>query len=156
MKDTHIIELLDNMPLAELTVSQRETARVHAAACDSCRRALDAAELLSLTLHERAAVVVEPSPFFQTRVLAALREQQANNVPALLRFWRNAGKLVSSMAITTAALAVLSFFVVPATKPAEQTANALTAEAVLFDQGVDDVTYEQVLSTIYSEEDEAR
>jgi hypothetical protein len=156
MKDTHIIELLDSMPLAEVDATQREYMRVHAGGCASCQRALEAAELVSLTMHARAAIVVEPSPFFQTRVLAALREQQASNVPALLRFWRNAGKLVSSMAVTTAALAALSFFVVPASTPADQTATAYSAEAVLFDQGGDDLSYEQVLSTIYSEEDEAK
>jgi hypothetical protein len=158
MKDTHIIELLDSMPLVEIDADQRSLMRTHADGCDSCRSALAAAELVSLTLQVRAATTVEPSPFFQTRVLAALREQQANtSVPALLRLWRSAGKLVASMAVTTAALAALSFLVVPASSPVDQTATMSSqAEAVLFDQGNEDLSYEQVLSTIYSVEDEAK
>lgn len=156
MNDTHIIELLDNNPLAEIDESRRSIMRAHAAGCDACGRALAAAELVSVTLHERMGVTVEPSPFFQTRVLAALREQQAANVPVLLRFWRSAGKLVSSMAITAAALAALSFLVVPPSNQVDQTASAYSAEAVLFEQGSDELSYEQVLSAIYTDEDEAK
>jgi hypothetical protein len=108
-------------------------------------------------MRERAQVVVEPSPFFQTRVMAALREQQAvENVPAFLRLWRSSRALVSSMALTTAALGVLSFvFAAPATTALDQTASAYSAESVLFDQGGDDqLTYEQVLNAIYTDDED--
>src|ERR1700730_17197037 len=110
MKETHIIDILDNSPLASLTEKELLTLRSHAESCLSCGRAYEAAQLSTLLLKERAAESIEPSPFFQTRVLAALREQRASNsVPVLSRLWKSAGALVSSMALTTAALAAFSF-----------------------------------------------
>jgi hypothetical protein len=113
--------------------------------------------LANTVIKNRTQTVIEPSPFFQTRVLAALRERQAEeNVPALRRLWKSAGALVSSMAVATVALAALSFTVPTLGPTTEQTATAYSAESVLLDQGDDDqVTYEQVLSAIY-EDDEAK
>jgi hypothetical protein len=157
MTDKHIVELLDSISLVELTSDQLGMVRVHTDSCGSCKQAFEAALLTSVAIRQRAGVAVEPSPFFQTRVLAALREQQASNsVPALLRIWQNAGKFVKSMALTTAALAALSFFVAPTSNTADQTLAAQSAEALIFDQGSDDLTYEQVLTAIYAEEDEAK
>src|SRR5215510_8666968 len=99
-------------------------------------------------MQSRAQAKIEPSPFFQTRVMAAWREQQAvESTPAIWRLWSSAKALVSTMAVTTAALAVLSF-VMPAAPAADQTASALSAESVIMGQASDDqVTYEQVLNT---------
>ena len=90
--------------------------------------------------------------------MAALREQQAvESVPAMLRLWKSARALVSSMAVTTAALAVLSFVLPGPAVADDQTASAYSAESVIMDQGSDEqMSYEQVLSTIYAEEDEAK
>jgi hypothetical protein len=156
MKDKHIIDILDDTPLRNLSGAQLDFVRSHSLECAACRNAYDAARLSSVVLAERVQTVVEPSPFFQTRVMAALREQQAvESVPAWLRLWRSAGALVSSMAVATVALAALSF-AVPAAAP-EQTATAYSADAVILDQGSDDqLSYEQVLSTIYADEDEGK
>jgi hypothetical protein len=60
------------------------------------------------------------------------------------------------MAVTTAALAVLSFMM-PATPAVDQTASAMSAESVIMGQASDEqMSYEQVLATIYEDEDEAR
>ena len=161
MKENHIIELIESVPLANLTNEQLVMVRAHSEACESCSRAYEAARLSTLAIKERVAVDFEPSPFFQTRVMAALREQQAReSVPAIVRLWKSARVLVSSMAVTTAALAALSF-VVPANTASsnEETAalSAYSAEGVILGSSSDDqLTYEQVLSTIYSEEDEAK
>jgi hypothetical protein len=102
-------------------------------------------------------VEVEPSPFFATKVLARLREQQAENVPTMIRLWRSASFLVSSMALTTAALAVISFVVPgPATGSTETVATAYSAESVILGDEEDQLSYEQVLSTIYPEQEEAK
>jgi hypothetical protein len=163
MKKTHIIDILDNSPLASLTESELLTVRSHAESCPPCRRAYEAAQLSTLLIKERAAETIAPSPFFQTRVLAALREQQeSNNVPVLSRLWKSAGALVSSMAVTTAALAALSFLAPGAgSSTSQETTAALTpysAEAVVLnqDQSDDQLTDEQVLSAIYADPDEAR
>ena len=159
MKEKHITELLDSASIAALSESELIEVRAHAKECTSCRDAYEAASLSALVLKSRAQTTIEPSPFFQTRVLAALREPQAvENEPAMLRLWKSARALVSSMAVTTAALAVLSF-VLPAqvTAVVDQATSVYSAEAVILDQDFEEpMTYEQVLSTIYDDEEEAR
>lgn len=156
MKDKHITEVLDNVALANLSPSELDEIRVHVRDCEPCGNAFAAAQLSALVIKERAQAVIEPSPFFQTRVMAAIREQQAaESVPAMWRLWKSARGLVSSMALTTAALAVLSFMVsAPATTTSDQTASALTAESVIFGQDADDLTYEQVMNAIYADDED--
>jgi len=157
MKDKHIIDVLDNTSIASLSESELSEVQAHARECVSCREAYEAARLTGVVLQSRAQTKIEPSPFFQTRVMAAWREQQAvESVPAMLRLWRSTRALVSSMAVTTAALAALTFMLPAQTTPStDQTASMLSAESVIL--GSDDqVSYEQVLSTIYEDDDEAR
>ena len=159
MKDKHITEILDNASMAALSESQLSEVRAHALECGSCRSAYEAARLSAVVLKSRAEVVIEPSPFFQTRVMAALREQrEAESVPALFRLWKSAKVLVSTMALTTAALGALSFSLPGTTvTPEEQTASVYSEESVIMGQNADDqMSYEQVLSTIYEDGDDAR
>jgi hypothetical protein len=159
MKEKCITEILDNAPIANLSENELNEIRTHAQGCESCRGAYEAARLSAVVLKSRAQVAIEPSPFFQTRVMAALREQQAlESVPAMWRLWGSAKALVSSLAVTTAALAVLSFVLpAPATSVVDQTASVYSAESVIMDQSSEEqMTYEQVLSTIYADDDEAR
>jgi anti-sigma-K factor RskA len=159
MKDKHITEILDNASIAALSESELNEVHAHVLECMSCRSAFEAARLSAVVLKSRAQVTVEPSPFFQTRVMAALREQQAvESVPAMLRLWRSAKVLVSTMAVTTAALAVVSF-IQPSqtTTVGDQTASADSAYSVIMDQDTDDqMSYEQVLNTIYEDDGDAR
>jgi hypothetical protein len=163
MKEQHIIDILENAPLARLDESQMRAIRIHVESCAACARAYRLAQLSTLLIKERAAESVELSPFFQTRVLAAFREQQAvNHVPAFRRLWRSAGALVSSMALTTAALAAFTLLGPGSTMPtpAETSAvlNPYSAEAVVLDSSPneDQMSYGQVLGTIYAEVEEAR
>jgi anti-sigma-K factor RskA len=159
MKDMHITEILDNASIATLSESELNEIRAHALECMSCREAFEAARLSAMVIKSRVEATIEPSPFFQTRVMAALREQQAvESVPAMLRLWRSAKVLVSTMAVTTAALAVVSFIQPSQTTPVvDQTASAYSAYSVIMDQNTDDqMSYEQVLSTIYEDDDDAR
>lgn len=160
MKQNHIIDILEKGPLADLTESEVRTISVHAESCSACRSAYEAARMSTLLIKERAAETMEPSPFFQTRVLAAWRERQASdNVPAFSRLWKSAGALVSSMALTTAALAALSFVAPGAgTATSQNTASDLSpysAEAVVFnqDQSDDQMTDDQVLKAIYADDE---
>ncbi|MGH9901424.1 MAG: hypothetical protein ACRD68_06375 [Pyrinomonadaceae bacterium] len=163
MKDEHVIDILESAPFAGLGESELASVRAHAARCPECRRAYDAARVSSLLLKERAAAGIEPSPFFQTRVMAALRERQAaNEAWSFGRLWRAAGALVSGMAATVALLAGLTFLS-PVTQTNDDlavTASPYAAEEVVIapdDLSNGEMTYEQVLTTIYeSGEDEAR
>jgi hypothetical protein len=161
MRDEHIKGMLDAAPLASLGESELAAARAHAEVCEECRLALEAARVSSLMLRERAGETFEPSPFFQTRVLAALRERRAAEEGWTFgRLWKSAGLLVSSMTATVAALVVLTFVAPQQTAETPELASAgapLTAESLLLDvadAGDDEITYEQVLSTLYGSEDE--
>jgi len=159
MRAKHITEILDNASLASLSENELTEVRAHVVACESCRKAYEAARISTVVLKSRAQTVIEPSPFFQTRVLAALREQQAmESVPAMLRLWRSAKAVVSTMAVTTAALAFVSFVLPSQSTPAtDQNASVYSAYSVIMDQSADDqMTYDQVLGTIYEDDDDAR
>ncbi|HMG76309.1 MAG TPA: hypothetical protein VK582_22740 [Pyrinomonadaceae bacterium] len=160
MKDEHIISMLESRPLS---ADENDFAqiRAHASICESCRKAYEAADVSSLLLKARANETFEPSPFFQTRVLAALREQQAENQTwAWSRLWRTAAGLASSMVATVAILAILTF-VIPGTQTTEsQTAapfaNAYSAEAVVLDDNAapdDQLSDNDVLATLYDADD---
>jgi len=158
MKEKHITEILDNASIVSLSESELNEIRAHAEDCVSCRGAYEAARLSAVVIRSRVKSTIEPSPFFHTRVMAALREQQAvESVPAMLRLWGSAKSLVSSMAVATAALAVLSFALPsPAIPASDQAVSAYSAESVLLGQANDDqMSYEQVMSTIY-DDDEAK
>lgn len=161
MKENHIIELLENRSFASLNESERTAIQAHAANCTSCARAYEATKIASALLRERAVEVVEPSPFFHTRVLAALRERH-NEVPAFKRLWQTAGALVSSMTATVALLAVLSF-VTPGTQTsgtahASET-NGYSAEEVILNQNDlqdEQASDAQVLTTLYADDSGTR
>jgi hypothetical protein len=156
MKDNHIIDILDSTPIGKLDESQLRIVRGHVNDCISCASAYDAALLMSTVIQARTETVVEPSPFFATKVLAAIREQETSNVSVMLRLWQSAKLLVSSMAVTTAALAVMSV-VVPGQGSSETaTLSPYSAEAVILNDEVEQMTYEQVLNTIYADEEEAK
>ena len=159
MKVEHIIEILDSSPLNGLSAEQQKIVQTHIRDCVPCESAYKAATASSVVLRERAHTVVEPSPFFQTRVMAAWRERQAaENAPVLSRLWKSAGALVSAMAVTTAALAALSFIVpAPVSTSSDETATAYSADSVLLGQASDDqMSYDQVLNAIYVDGDEGK
>jgi anti-sigma factor RsiW len=161
MRGEHIKDLLDNSPLASLDDERLAAVRSHAEECGECARALLAAQVSSAMLRARAAEAFEPPPFFQTRVLAALRERQAaaNESWSFARLWKTAGLLASSMAASVVVLGALTF-VVPQQQPAAQVASAdpYSADEVIFD-GADanaaQVSYDQVLTTLYGADDGA-
>jgi hypothetical protein len=161
MRDEHIKGMLDATALASLGKAELAAARAHAEGCADCRHAFDAAQAASLMLRARAAETFEPSPFFQTRVLAALRERRAAEEGWTFgRLWKSAGLLVSSMAATVAALAVLTFVAPQEQAGAQELASGAqpyTAEALILDDaeaGDAQMTYDQILTTLYESDDE--
>jgi anti-sigma factor RsiW len=160
MRDEHIKDMLDHASLASLSESELARARAHAAACDECSRAYAAARASASMLASRAAESFEPSPFFQTRVLAALRERQRAGAESwsFSRLWKAAGLLVSSMAASVAMLAALTFLV-PQQTSSQQVAFAdtYTADNLIFSQSdaSDRDSYDEVISMLYGADDAA-
>ena len=164
MNNNHITDMLDSSSLRNLSERDLLAIRAHIEGCVQCHRAYEAAQISALLVKECADEAVENfgsvNPFFQTRVLAAWREQQAiMSVSAFRRLWSTTGALFASMAATTAALAALTLFV-PSSEPASQQTAALvpySAEAVVLDQDQDSqLTDDQTLSAIYADDDEGK
>lgn len=162
MKDEHIISLIESRPLASLSETDLAAIRVHTDHCSDCLGAFQAAQVSTLLLKERAAESFDPSPFFQTRVMASLRERQAAGALTplwtLARLWRSAGALASSMLATVAALAVLTF-VIPGNElgtaqPVSSLVHNYSAEEVILDETAESdeiLSDDQLLTTIYGE-----
>jgi hypothetical protein len=100
MNSEHILDWLERGPLHELSAAERAQVRTHCAACPACRQAYAAAQLAQTLCEARAAIMVEPPPFFATRVLAAARAQHmAAETPLFARYWQAARGLVAGMAL---------------------------------------------------------
>jgi hypothetical protein len=164
MKQDHITDILDNAPVASLSESEMQTIRAHVSTCAECERAFAAAQLSALLMKERTSEAAQnalnANPFFQTRVIAAWREQQASvGAWSLRRLWNATGALVASMAATTAVLAVLAF-AAPSADTTSQVQAAVvpySAETVVLDQDQDNqLTNDQVISAIYADDDEGK
>lgn len=168
MEERHFTEMLDGAPFASLGERELTEARAHAEGCVDCRHALDAARTSSLLLAARAEETFEPSPFFQTRVLAALRERRAaEEWWSFGRLWKSAGALVASMTAAVALLAALTF-VAPDAPPSPDDAelavasNAYSPDGSAADDSIllsDDtatggVSDGQVLTTLYGQPDD--
>ena len=160
MPDTHIIRRLADKPFDSLNGDDIASVESHIAICDECRSAYDAARIAAGLIQARMAETVDVGPFFQTRVMAAIREGRLSpEEPPLVRMWRAAGALVSTIALLLVMLAGMTIFSKSTdsqmlTVAASQ--NLYSPEYVVLergDPGDDELATDQVVSTIYDLED---
>ncbi|HET6961782.1 MAG TPA: hypothetical protein VFJ27_04780 [Terriglobia bacterium] len=156
MNENHIVNFLESRSLGSLNASELEMIKVHTAACPECLLAYQAAQASLLLLRERASVGVEPPPFFQTRVMAALREQKlAPKRLGFLPVWQIARPLVASMGAFVVLLLALTFFTNSSGPPTETSdlasLNDGAPEWVIVgsDDAGDEMTYSQALTVLY-------
>jgi len=155
MKENHIVNLLESRSLGSLSVAELEMIHAHTAACSECLLAYQAAQASLRLLQERASVIVEPPPFFQTKVMAAIREQKlAPKRFGFLNVWQTARPVVASMGVFVAMLLALTFFnsFEPPTEPSDlASVNDSAPEWVILDSddAGDEMTYSQALTVLY-------
>lgn len=154
MRENHITRLLQERPLGSWTEAELQLVKTHTAVCSACLNAYVAAEASLGLLQERASVVVEPSPFFQNRVLAAIREK--NLAPTRIEFlnlWRTARPLVASMGAFVIMLLMLTFFTdtLQSEPPDLASMNDNSPEWVVVERDEDaaDLTDGQALTVLY-------
>lgn len=158
MRENHITKLLDERH-SDLSATERAAIDGHIASCAECRRAYEAAQLSGQLLRQRAAVADTVPPFFQTRVLAAIRERQLTPEPfAFWRMWQAARLLVGGMALAVVLLVGTTFFV-NGSAPQVGEGNSVTASADASDQlllgaSPEDVSDSQALAVLYDADDE--
>ena len=163
MRDNHIVTMLDAKPVGQLTEDELSVIKAHAALCPACLRAFEAARASDSLIRARAGQVIDVSPFFKTRVMAAIRERELQpELPALARMWKAAGALVSMMAALVVVLVGLTIFSYSPDLQMQGTEiatsqNIYSPEYVVLERGDledDPIAYDQVLGTIYDAEDE--
>ena len=163
MQETHIIDIIEQRGVAGLSETEIAKIEIHIALCSDCGRAYRAAQVSDSLVRARAGESVEASPFFSTRVMAALRERELSpELPALLRMWKSAGALISAMAVLVVVLVGLTIFdtnSIPQVQASDLAAiqNIYSPEYVVFgeadniDEGI--LQYDQVLTTVYGSEE---
>jgi predicted anti-sigma-YlaC factor YlaD len=133
-----------------LTPGVRATIEAHGANCPDCREAYVAAIAAQELIGARAAQVIEPSPFFATRVMAVIRERGARRelTMAGLAATNNALRAALSAMILLVMLlfAVTLYFGGREVGELEQ-----PTESALLDEGDagDDLSDLQVMSILY-------
>lgn len=161
MRDEHIIDLLDATPVTRLGDDERSRVEAHARECAACARAWDAARVAASLVEARARETVEPSPFFRTRVMAAVRERNAAaEENGLARMWRAARTVVLGMAASVALLAGAAVVLPPAPPPQPYTAvvdgTPYSADLNLIEQAdstPSDLSDDQLVAILYESED---
>jgi hypothetical protein len=158
MREEHIIALLERDRFSDLPGGERARITTHCESCEPCRQAYQATIVAADLLQTRAAEVVEPSPFFATRVMARIREEQ--QVPSLFNLsalWQTARGLVFSAVAAVVLLAGLTFVAPPDRRVAALSSGANSTEAVVFaDQspGLEEISSnEQLMDVVFTGEE---
>jgi hypothetical protein len=153
----HIIDILDAVRFDALSETELAVINKHSADCadcGDCRSAFQAARISAAVLKfEAEESVFEPTPFFQTKVMAALREQQETSRRSIWDFWRvwqASGPLVSLMVLVVAGLMFASVLA-PVTHGDTMASFGDESEAVIFEQDntLRDISNEQVFPVIF-------
>ena len=159
MKSKHITEILNQTAFAELSPDELAAIDRHNAGCPPCAKSFEAARVSSMLLQVRAAEArsVEPSPFFQAKVLNALREKQNLRTPIrAFRRWWQASAVPVFMMLLTAAIFISLTVMAPQSNANDSTAelsnfNLYSTDAVILNQKAPrDLTTEQVFQVIYA------
>ena len=161
MRRDHIIWMLEENSVRRLSESEIALIGSHTAGCSDCLKAYTAARVSTALMQARAHEIEQPSPFFEKRVMASLREKRLSPaVTTLLSVWKAAGALVYSMAALIVVLVSFSLFVEGSGSEGEFDPTTVQAayspEDVLLEQGElteDAIPYDQVLMTVYDSGD---
>jgi hypothetical protein len=161
MNDKHILEILDGKRFTELGENELGRIEIHSARCSDCLHAFEAARISSVLLNIRAETDrVAPSPFFEAKVLNAIRESQNLRKPiaAFRRWWQASYPLVCSMFLVVFGFIALTFIAPKSNShEADSAYNLYSTDSVILNQNSPRiVTEEQALEVIYSTKPDAK
>ena len=161
MRCRQVRKAIDSNMSGQIERDQRLAMLAHSEECAECRQALDSAAISASLIRARALQEIEPSQFFKTRVLAAIRERAVTTArQSAVRMWPSARAVVFSMFAFVALLLALNLL---APKRLEQTAvidpgrNAYSIERVVLEDtnsaSDESLTSGQVLDTVFAQGD---
>lgn len=157
MNSEHITKILDETRFADLTEREISDINAHAENCSPCAAAWQAARVSHRLFADAATQVFAPTPFFETRILAALREKQtlAKPIAAFWRWWHASSAVVLPILLVVITLAALTIFA-PKSQPIHATASDdFSTDTVIF-QGNNldqELTTAQAMQIIYEQRD---
>ena len=155
MKSKHITTILDETPFKDLNREQLAEINSHTENCARCQSAFQASRISSALMKNRSPEVFEPSPFFETKVLAALREKQivAKPIAAFWRWWQASSVVVFPILLVVITLMALTFFTPKQQVQATASTDEFSTEQIIF-QGNDfnrELTTSQAMQIIYEQ-----
>ena len=159
MKSKHILDILDNSQFADLGPEELALIETHSADCAECRLAYASARVSSTMFSARAVenARLEPTPFFQAKVMNAIREKGSirKQAAAFRRWWQASYAMVSGMLVIVFVLMGLVIFAPNSGETTETQAvvpsNLFPTDAVILNQrNSRDLTTEQVFQVIYT------
>jgi hypothetical protein len=156
MKNGHISDLIENNGVAGLNATDKALVESHVAECAACADAFRKLEVANVLIRTRLMESIEPSPFFSTRLMAAVRAKRVEaDGQTLWGLWRMARGLVTGMAATVVLLGGLTFFSGANQLGVESASitspGASSPEQVLFQDGYQAVNYDP--TTVLGPED---
>lgn len=162
MRNEHILDILDEKAFVDLSRTDLSRIESHAGICPDCARAFDAARISAFLLKAEPLEDFAPSPFFQTRVLASLRQRQEkiNPFAALARLWKASATLVVMMMAVVIGLIALTAFAPRINGTASAVNNNLildgfSTDIVIMNERlpVKEPTNEQIFQIVYGTSD---
>lgn len=138
----HILDLLDEKPFAELTAEELRKIEHHCKTCLSCKQAFRAArisfELLQAKRTEKlVSQVLFASPFFHTRVIAALNQEKAKISQVFTLWWRASAPLILLFLLFVISLLGLKMVL-------SSSSSDLMADSI---KNFDDISGSEIIST---------
>ncbi len=162
MKSRHITEILDKAAFVELSEKDLTIVRLHMKDCLKCQQAFEAARVSSVLLEAQSEIA--PSPFFQAKVMNALRREKQNlrkPIAAFRRWWQASVAMVFLMLVTVVGL-VAATLLAPNSNVDEAQADAsnfnlYSTDAIILNQKpTPDLTTEQVFQVLYERRSDFR
>ncbi len=162
MRDNHVLNILEKKGLQDLSAEEHAAVLEHTRCCGRCLRAYRIAQISKSLLVERALESMEPSPFFQARVMAALRNKEAPDQRLFIRVWRAAGTLMTALIAVIIILLAVNLYTLRVQEQLPANQNPVEVEYSL-DNAITDgsspsaaeerLTSGQVIEVLFASED---
>lgn len=151
MINRHVYDLLDSKPFAKLSVEELRQIENHVKECRKCFDSYQSAKLLQSLWNEKRKEVIEPSPFFHTRVMTSVRQRHKKDSETLLsRCWRAAAPLIFAMMVFVIMLTGISLILPTPTENASSSSNFVSTEMVIMNEKFsNEITNEEAFQMLY-------
>ncbi|GIU81348.1 MAG: hypothetical protein D6687_06925 [Acidobacteria bacterium] len=148
----HITEILDEKPFAELTAEELQTIKAHCKACLSCENAFRAALISFELLQAKRMEQAMPSPFFHTRVLAAINRERTKVSQVFTLWWRASAPIIALLLLFVISLLGLTIML-PSSEDEFSTSEIISTEMAITDKRqASELTNDEVFRAIYGNE----